>query len=161
MVNAPERFAIVKWMPAMLVGGLVASLAAAVFVVIASRAESADRGYREHRSELTVLAGAMPSQAAAAARGDAEASEKLGASRETLERAEKLYRAQHATPDGRVKASFEIVYLAGWAPDPSQQQPLKPGSAAQRLADALGTTERSAGDKTPFPPARAGPSKTR
>ena len=86
MVNAPERYAIVKWMPAMLVGGLVASLAAAVFVVIASRAESADRGYREHRSELTVLAGAMPSQAAAAARGDAEASEKLGASRETLER---------------------------------------------------------------------------
>jgi twitching motility protein PilJ len=86
MVNAPERFAIAKWMPALLVGGLVASLAAALLVVLASRAENADRGYREHRSELTVLAGAMPAQAAAAARGDADAFARLGASRETLER---------------------------------------------------------------------------
>ena len=82
-------------------------------------------------------------------------------SRQTLQRAEELYRAKHATPDCRVKASFEIVYLAGWGPDPSQQRPLKPGSAAQRLADALDTTEQSAGDKTPFPPSRAGPSKKR
>ena len=52
-----------------------------------------------------------------------------------------------------MRATFEIVYLSGWAPDPSQQKPLKPGSAAKRLADALGTTERSAGDKTPFPTA--------
>jgi NADH dehydrogenase [ubiquinone] 1 alpha subcomplex assembly factor 5 len=73
-------------------------------------------------------------------------------SRPTLERAEQLYRTRHATPDGRIKASFEIVYLTGWGPDPTrQQQPLKPGSAAQRLADALGTTEQSAGDKTEFP----------
>ena len=72
-------------------------------------------------------------------------------SRQTLKRAEDLYRARHATPDGRVKASFEIVYLAGWGPDPSQQRPLKPGSAAQRLADALDTTEQSAGDKAGFP----------
>lgn len=72
-------------------------------------------------------------------------------SRHTLERAEELYRMRHGTPDGRVKASFEIVYLAGWGPDPSQQQPLKPGSAARRLADALGTTERPAGDKAAFP----------
>ena len=86
MVNAPERFAIAKWMPALLVGGLVASLAAALLVVLASRAENADRGYREHRSELTVLAGAMPAQAAATARGDAEAFERLAASRATLER---------------------------------------------------------------------------
>jgi SAM-dependent methyltransferase len=72
-------------------------------------------------------------------------------SRHTLERAEELYRMRHGTPDGRVRASFEIVYLAGWGPDPSQQQPLKPGSAARRLADALGTTERPAGDKAAFP----------
>jgi SAM-dependent methyltransferase len=72
-------------------------------------------------------------------------------SRHTLERAEELYRMRHGTPDGRVKTSFEIVYLAGWGPDPSQQQPLKPGSAARRLADALGTTERPAGDKAAFP----------
>jgi SAM-dependent methyltransferase len=72
----------------------------------------------------------------------------------TLKRAEDIYRAQAGTTAGGVKAGFEIVYLSGWAPDPSQQKPLKPGSAAKRLADALGTTEESAGDKAAFPPAR-------
>ncbi len=72
-------------------------------------------------------------------------------SRKTLERAEAIYRERHASPDGRVSASFEIVYLSGWGPDASQQQPLRPGSAAQRLADALGTTEQPAGDKAAFP----------
>jgi hypothetical protein len=72
-------------------------------------------------------------------------------SRKTLARAEEIYRERHATPDGRVRASFEIVYLSGWGPDESQQKPLKPGSAARRLADALGTIEQPAGDKTPFP----------
>jgi len=72
-------------------------------------------------------------------------------SRRVLERAEAIYRERHATPDGRVGATFEIVYLSGWAPDASQQQPLRPGSAAQRLADALGTAEHSAGDKAGFP----------
>ena len=72
-------------------------------------------------------------------------------SRKTLMRAEELYRERHGTPDGRVSASFEIVYLTGWGPDPSQQKPLRPGSAAQRLADALATKEHSAGDKASFP----------
>jgi SAM-dependent methyltransferase len=82
-------------------------------------------------------------------------------SRRTLERAEGLYRQRHGTPDGRVSASFEIVYLSGWAPDRSQQKPLKPGSAARRLADALGTTERKAGDKAAFPAsARRPPEKS-
>jgi len=72
-------------------------------------------------------------------------------SRHTLERAEGLYRERHGTPDGRVSASFEIVYLSGWGPDRSQQKPLKPGSAARRLADALGTTEQPAGDKAAYP----------
>jgi NADH dehydrogenase [ubiquinone] 1 alpha subcomplex assembly factor 5 len=72
-------------------------------------------------------------------------------SRHTLKRAEDLYRERHSTPDGRVSASFEIIYLSGWGPDRSQQKPLKPGSAAQRLADALGTTELPAGDKAAFP----------
>jgi hypothetical protein len=49
--------------------------------------------------------------------------------------------------DGRLKATFEIIYLTGWAPDASQQQPLKPGSARSRLADALGVPEQSAGEK--------------
>ena len=71
--------------------------------------------------------------------------------RHTLKRAEDIYRTRHGTPDGKVKASFEIVYLSGWGPDESQQKPLKPRSAAQRLADALGTTELPAGDKAGFP----------
>ena len=86
MVNPPERFAIARWMPALLVGGLVAALVAAVLIVLAGRAESADRGYREHLAELTVLAGSMPAQAAAAARGDASGFDRLAASRTTLER---------------------------------------------------------------------------
>jgi twitching motility protein PilJ len=73
-------------MPAMLVGGLLAALVAAVLVVIGSRAESADRGFREHLSELTVLAGSMPAQAAAASRGEAAAYDRLAASRASLER---------------------------------------------------------------------------
>jgi len=75
-------------------------------------------------------------------------------SRNTLARAEAIYRERHATKDGRVSAKFEIVYLSGWAPDPSQQKPLRPGSAAHRLADALHTTEQSAGDKASFPSKR-------
>lgn len=71
--------------------------------------------------------------------------------RRTLDRAETIYRERHATPDGGVSATFEIVYLSGWAPHASQQKPLKPGSAAARLADALHTTEHSAGDKAGFP----------
>jgi NADH dehydrogenase [ubiquinone] 1 alpha subcomplex assembly factor 5 len=71
-------------------------------------------------------------------------------SRRTLARAEELYRERHGTQDEQVKATFEIVYLSGWGPSASQQKPLKPGSAAHRLADALGTTEQSAGDKTAY-----------
>ena len=51
------------------------------------------------------------------------------------------------TPDGRIRATFEIVWLSGWAPHESQQKPLRPGSAAHRLADALGTREIPAGEK--------------
>ncbi|HEY6098759.1 MAG TPA: methyl-accepting chemotaxis protein [Anaeromyxobacter sp.] len=73
-------------MPALLVGGLVAALAAAVLVFLSGRAQNSDRGFREHLSDLTVLAGAMPAQAAAASRGDAAAFDRLAASRSTLER---------------------------------------------------------------------------
>jgi hypothetical protein len=46
-----------------------------------------------------------------------------------------------------VLATFEIVTMTGWAPHPDQQQPLRPGSARMRLADALGVKEQSAGEK--------------
>src|SRR5688572_11382619 len=86
MVNSPERFAISRWMPALLVGGLAAALIAAVLMILAGRAESADRGYRDHLAELTVVAGSMPAQAAAAGRGEPAAFDRLAASRTTLER---------------------------------------------------------------------------
>ncbi|MCC7346484.1 MAG: methyltransferase domain-containing protein [Variibacter sp.] len=67
--------------------------------------------------------------------------------RATLLRMMEIYGERFADADGRIRATFEIVWLCGWAPHPSQQQPLRPGSAQQRLADALGTHERPAGEK--------------
>jgi NADH dehydrogenase [ubiquinone] 1 alpha subcomplex assembly factor 5 len=61
--------------------------------------------------------------------------------RATLMRACEIYQQRFARPDGRVLATFEILTLTGWCPDPSQPKPLKPGSAKMRLADALGTKE--------------------
>jgi SAM-dependent methyltransferase len=62
--------------------------------------------------------------------------------RETLAALLAHYAAHHADPDGKLRASFETVYLTGWAPHESQQKPLRPGSAKTRLAEALGTEER-------------------
>lgn len=67
--------------------------------------------------------------------------------RGVLMRAMALYRERFAEPDGRVRATFEIVTMTGWAPHESQQKPLRPGSAKTRLADALKTREQSAGEK--------------
>jgi SAM-dependent methyltransferase len=67
--------------------------------------------------------------------------------RATLRRMAEIYAERFADNDGRVRATFEIVWLSGWAPHPDQQQPLKPGSAKARLADALGTPEISTGEK--------------
>ena len=61
--------------------------------------------------------------------------------RALLARASEIYAERFAGPGGRVSATFEIVTLTGWAPHESQPQPLKPGSAKMRLADALGTVE--------------------
>ncbi len=67
--------------------------------------------------------------------------------RATLARAAALYAERFADRDGRIRATFEVISLSGWAPHQSQQQPLRPGSARTRLADALGVNERSAGEK--------------
>ncbi|MEM9012871.1 MAG: methyltransferase domain-containing protein [Pseudomonadota bacterium] len=61
--------------------------------------------------------------------------------RAVLGRAVELYAAAHSEPDGQVRATFEIVFLTGWAPAPDQPQPLTPGSAKMRLADALDPPE--------------------
>jgi len=67
--------------------------------------------------------------------------------RATLLRMAQIYEERFADADGRIRATFEIVWLSGWAPHASQQQPLRSGSAKARLADALGTIEISAGEK--------------
>jgi hypothetical protein len=67
--------------------------------------------------------------------------------RKTLLRMAEIYAERFADPDKRLRATFEVVWLSGWAPDPSQQKPLKPGSAKARLADALNVKEIPAGEK--------------
>ncbi|MDW4549198.1 methyltransferase domain-containing protein [Defluviimonas sp. D31] len=59
--------------------------------------------------------------------------------------AARIYAESYPAVDHRIAATFEMIFLTGWAPDPSQQQPLRPGSAASRLADALGATETPLG----------------
>jgi len=66
--------------------------------------------------------------------------------RGTLLRAAEIYQQKFGLPDGRIPATFEIVFMTGWSPHESQQKPLKPGSAKMRLADALGAEERPAGE---------------
>jgi SAM-dependent methyltransferase len=67
--------------------------------------------------------------------------------RATLLGAAALYARHFGRPDGRVTATFEIVFLTGWAPAPDQPRPKRPGSATARLADALGVPELPAGEK--------------
>jgi SAM-dependent methyltransferase len=72
---------------------------------------------------------------------------KIPLRRATLLRAAEIYRERFADPDGRVRATFELVWLSGWAPHESQQKPLRPGSARTRLAEVLGAHEQSAGER--------------
>jgi SAM-dependent methyltransferase len=67
--------------------------------------------------------------------------------RATLQRAFEIYAERFADTDGRIRATFDLIWLSGWAPHESQQKPLAPGSARTRLADALRTREISAGEK--------------
>ena len=67
--------------------------------------------------------------------------------RELFLQAAALYQDRHADSEGRIPATFEVIYLHGWSPHDSQQQALRPGSAKTRLADALDTTEKGAGEK--------------
>jgi hypothetical protein len=66
--------------------------------------------------------------------------------RRLFERTEEIYRSHFADDDGYLTATFELVFLTGWAPSETQQKPLRPGAAQHRLASALGVEERPAGD---------------
>jgi len=63
--------------------------------------------------------------------------------------AEQIYADEFGDGATGIPATFEIAFLTGWAPDESQQKPLRPGSATTRLADALHSVEQPAGDFTP------------
>ena len=69
------------------------------------------------------------------------------ATRALFVKAAEIYAQRFADADGRVRATFEIIHAAGWAPHPGQPRPKRPGSATVRLADALGVKEQSAGEK--------------
>jgi SAM-dependent methyltransferase len=57
--------------------------------------------------------------------------------RGTLLRMTQIYGDRFADPDGRIRATFDVIWLSGWAPHASQQQPLQPGSAKASLAEAV------------------------
>ncbi len=61
-------------------------------------------------------------------------------SRATLHRLAELYHERYQRPDGKIKATFEVIFLTGWAPAESQPKPLAPGSARAKLSDALSLT---------------------
>ncbi len=66
--------------------------------------------------------------------------QKTVTSRQIFMRAAALYQEKYQDADGLIPATFQIVYLSGWAPHESQQQPLKPGSATSSLKDVLGNS---------------------
>ncbi|WP_185983694.1 methyltransferase domain-containing protein [Aureimonas mangrovi] len=59
------------------------------------------------------------------------------ATRKLFLRAAEIYAERFADADGRIRATFDVVYLSGWRPHDSQQKPLRPGSAKASLAEAL------------------------
>ena len=72
--------------------------------------------------------------------------------RETLLAAAARYRQAFVDAEGRVPATFQVIYLTAWAPDPSQPRPMRPGSARSRLADALGNVDNPPGTGGGRPP---------
>jgi NADH dehydrogenase [ubiquinone] 1 alpha subcomplex assembly factor 5 len=72
---------------------------------------------------------------------------KTASRRATLFRAVERYGELYRGKDDRFPATFQVIFLAAWAPDASQPRPLRPGSAVARLAEALGTEEIPAGDR--------------
>ena len=103
------------------------------------------------RDQITVTysdALALMRELAAMGEGNAVAGRrKQFTRRETIMRAAEIYHDRFAGADGRIPATFEIIYLTAWAPDDSQPRPLAPGSATTHLADALGTEEGDPGDE--------------
>ena len=62
--------------------------------------------------------------------------------RATMLRMAQIYAERFADSDGRIRATFDVIWLSGWAPHPSQQKPLPPGSAKASLAEAVRKPKR-------------------
>lgn len=71
------------------------------------------------------------------------------APRALFETASQIYADTFKAEEGRIAATFEMIFLTGWAPDESQPKPLRPGSATTRLADVLNTLENTLPDAVP------------
>lgn len=73
------------------------------------------------------------------------------AARALFHEAERVYRGRFGLGDGRIPATFELMFLTGWSPAPGQQKPLRPGSALKSLSEALGSggPGRAAGPDAP------------
>jgi SAM-dependent methyltransferase len=72
---------------------------------------------------------------------------RVGLTKGFLRRVQDLYASDYPADGGRIRTTFEIVFLTGWAPAPDQPKPLRPGSASKRLADALSVPEHQLNDK--------------
>ncbi len=75
--------------------------------------------------------------------------------RAVLMEAAARYAAAWPAGGGRISATYELIFLTGWAPDASQPKPLRPGSASARLADALGSEEQPLPDAAPPAPRKS------
>jgi NADH dehydrogenase [ubiquinone] 1 alpha subcomplex assembly factor 5 len=116
--------------PAIELGDGAALLQRAGFALPVADSETITVGYPDMLSLMRDLRGMGETNALAARR-------RGGWRRGTLARAAALYAERFGDADGRIPATFEILFLCGWAPHPSQPKPLRRGSATKRLADAL------------------------
>ena len=99
---------------------------------------AAGRRSRSRRSSATPTCSRFwPTCAPWGPRARSQARSRKPLRREVLMRAAAVYAERFADPDGRLRATFDFVWLAGWAPHESQPKPLEPGSATMRLEDAL------------------------
>ena len=116
--------------PAIELGDAAGLLQRAGFALPVADSETITVGYPDMLALMRDLRGMGETNALAARR-------RGGWRRGTLARAAALYAERFSTAEGRISATFEILFLCGWAPHPSQPKPLRPGSATYRLADAV------------------------
>lgn len=74
--------------------------------------------------------------------------------RRTLMRAAEIYQERFASADGRVPATFQVIFLTAWSPSPDQPKPLKPGTPAHALSEALAAETPNAPPRTTKEPRR-------